>query len=220
MKNEEKNIADELLNAFAEDMYELEYEEFADIIDTDSQYQANKHLMENVRYEHTSRKKKRFPKYIAAAIAIIFFLSVTVPTTEASAWKIWKLDFLFSEHSDHVEVKPNNTEQFPQYYVDSVPDGFEISFENVTGSIEFFQYQNDRQEYILFTQVKKEQFVSQIDNENRDIKEELIGDFKVIVSEGNQDCIFEVTTDIVCITVQTNAGYETGKKIIEVLKEY
>ena len=197
---------------FAEDLYEADLAEYAYLFEEDEQYLNNKHLIENVRYERAPKKKKRFPKYIAATIAVVLFLSFALPVTEASAWKIWGLDFLFSEHSDHTEVKPDNEGKFPQYYVDSVPEGFEVSFENVTGSIEYFQYQNAMQEYILFTQVKKDQFVSQIDNENRTLTEEMIGEFKVIVSETDKDCIFEVTTDTVCISIQTTAGYEIGKK--------
>ena len=76
-----------------------------------------------------------------------------------------------------------------------------------------------KDEYIIFMQVKSEQFVSQLDKENRDFKEEVIGDFRIVVSQNNHDTIFESVTETSAIFVQTNAGYDVGKKFIESLEE-
>ena len=214
-------IIDELLDAYARDLAEEEFEEFAHYFEEDEQYLMNKHLVENVRYEPTKPKKKpfRLAKYVAAAAAILIIFSVAIPT-EASAWRIWDLDFWFGEHEDHTEVKPNDKDAFPQYYINELPEDFVLSFENMSDSDEYFQYNNSEGKYLIYMQIKREQYISQLDNENRSGITETIGDFRTLVSENDVDCIFEVITDNVAIYIQTNAGYDVGKKFLESIKEY
>ncbi len=218
-KDKEDLIIDELLEAYVKDVAEEDFKEFAHYFEEDEQYLTNKHLVENVKYEPTKLKKKpiRFTKYVAAAAAVLIIVSVTIPT-EASAWRIWDLRFLFGEHEDHTSIKPED--KFPQYFVSDLIEGYEVLFESSDESNIMIQYQNKTTgEYILYIQVEKEQFVSQLDNENRNTAEEIIGDFKAVVSENENDIIFEAVTDRVAIYVQTDAGYVTGKAFIESLKE-
>ena len=212
-------IIDELLEAYAKDLAEEDFKEFAHYFEEDEQYLANKHLVEDVRYEPTKPKKKTFrlAKYVAAAAAVLIIFSVAIPT-EASAWRIWDLRFLFGDNGDHTEIKPDVDADFPQYYVSAIPEDFDVTFESQNDSSIYIQYCHE-DEYIIFMQVKSEQFVSQLDKENRDFKEEVIGDFRIVVSQNNHDTIFESVTETSAIFVQTNAGYDVGKKFIESLEE-
>lgn len=219
-KDKDDLIIDELLEAYTKDLAEEEFKEFAHYFEEDEQYLANKHLVENVRYEPSKPKKKRtgLAKYAAAAAAVLLIVFVTVPT-EASAWRIWDLRFLFSDNSDHTLIRPEDVDKFPQYYVSEIPESFEIVVETINEENIFVQYQNEEGCYLSYMQVTKDQFVSQLDRENREITEEIIGDFKAAVSNNGSDAIFEVVTDSVAIFVQTNAGYECGKLFLKNLKE-
>lgn len=64
----------------------------------------------------------------------------------------------------------------------------------------------------MYTQVVREKFVSQLDSEHSKIKEAAVGDFHLLVRETGSDVFIEAVTNRVAITVQTNAGYKTGKK--------
>lgn len=226
--------AEEAMAKLADELAMQEYSEYAHLFEEDEQFLENRQLVENVSYEEPSKgsaaetagsfevgKKKKRKHSLAklAAIAAVVCLVFTAAVPEASAWRIWGLDFLFGEHSDHIESKSNDEDKFPQYYVYEIPEGFEIAFESTMKTITTVQYINTNDKFILYTQVKRDQFVSQLDNENRGISKETIGDFDVIVSKTAADVIIEAVTDAVAITVQTNAGYEVGKKFMENLKE-
>ena len=218
-KNKEDVIIDEILDAYAEDLYEADLEEYAHLFEEDEQYLANKHLMENVEYKKTEKRKIHLTKYIAAAAAVLLIITVTIPTTEASAWRIWDLDFWFGEHEDHTEIRPNDTDIFPQFVVAELINGFEIAFENIDETGVFIQYQNDNGEYLIYSQIPKSQFTSQLDNENHGVEKQLIGDFEVAVSDGSKDTIYEVVTDEVAIFIQSNADEDIVKTFLLNLKE-
>lgn len=238
MRKEKKaqaaQAAEEAMVRLADELAMQEYSEYAHLFEEDEQFLENRQLVENVSYEDPSegsaaetagsfevRKKKKRKHSLAklTAIAAVVCLVFTAAVPEASAWRIWGLDFLFVEHSDHTEITPNDDNTFPQYYVADIPEGFEIEFESTMKTISNVRYINKENQFILYTQVQREQFVSLLDNENRGIEKAIIGDFNVIVSKTDKDIIIEAVTDEVAITVQTNAGYETGKKFMESLKE-
>lgn len=232
---ENHNDQDTYLENVADELLEAEYSEYAHLFEEDEQFQQKKHLVDGVRYEESTavkdetreekrqRTKTKWGKSlgkvaaIAAVVCVVF--TVVVPIAEADAWKIWNLDFLFGEHDDHAEIQPNDEDKFPQYCVSEIPYGFDIAFENATETGIYIQYYNEREQFIVYTQIKREQYISQLDNEKHDIAEEVISDFSVRVIISENDTIFEAVTDTVAITVQTNAGYETGKKFIESLRK-
>ena len=221
MRKEKGNYHDESMDAIAKKIFDQEYEKYATLFEEDEQFQQNKHLVENVKYE--KKEKKKFSlgvgRFLATAAVVCFVFTIVVPVAGANAWRIWELDFLFGNHDDHTRIDSNTEDAFPQYYVTKAPKGFEVVFENNEETGIFIQYQNVENQFILYTQIKKTQFVSQLDNEHHALEREMIGDFETLVSENEQDVIFEAVTDRVAITVQTNAGYDVGKNFIESLKE-
>ena len=224
MRKNKGSQNDEFMDAIAKKIFDQAYEEYAELFENDEQFQQNRHLVENVKYE--KKEKKKFPagvgRFIATAAVVCIVFTIVVPVAEANAWRIWNLGFLFGDHEDHTGITPNIEEDtFPQYYVTAVPDGFDVAFENNKETGVFIQYINAENQFILYTQMKKTEFVSQLDNEHHDLETEMIGDFETLISanENEQDVIFEAVTDRVAITVQTNAGYDIGKKFIESLKE-
>lgn len=233
-KAQEAQAAEEAMAKLADELAMQEYSEYAHLFEEDEQFLENRQLVENVSYEEPSKgsvaetagcfevgkKKKRKHSFAKlAAIAAVVCLVFTAAVPEASAWRIWGLDFLFGEHSDHTEIKPNDRDTFPQYYVSEIPEGFEIVFEDVGDDSIIVQYTDEYGNYIVYTQVVREKFVSQLDSEHSKIKEDAVGDFHLLVRETGSDVFIEAVTNRVAITVQTNAGYETGKKFMENLKE-
>ena len=222
MRKNKGSQNDEFMDAIAKKIFDQAYEEYAELFENDEQFQQNRHLVENVKYE--KKEKKKFQagvgRFIATAAVVCIVFTIVVPVAEANAWRIWNLGFLFGDHEDHTGITPNIEEDtFPQYYVTAVPDGFDVIFEDTTTTSIIIRYQNQQDQFILYTQVDGDEFFSQLDNEHHDLKKETIGDFEVLISENEQDVILEAVTDRVAITIQTNAGYEVGKKFIESLKE-
>lgn len=226
--------AEEAMAKLADELAMQEYSEYAHLFEEDEQFLENRQLVENVSYEEPSKgsaaetagsfevgKKKKRKHSLAklAAIAAVVCLVFTAAVPEASAWRIWGLDFLFGEHSDHIESKANDEDKFPQYNVCKVLKGYEIVFEDNAKDSVIVQYADEEGNFILYTQTVKENFVSQLDSEHSDIKEDTVGDFNLLVSETGSDVFIEAVTNKVAITVQTNAGYEIGKKFMENLKE-
>lgn len=221
MRNEIKrkhNDRDAYLENIADELLESEYSEYAHLFEEDEQFQQNKHLVEGVRYgeiaavkgeteENTKRRSgtwgKSLGKFAAIAAVVCVVFTVVVPIAEADAWKIWNLDFLFGEHDAHTEIKPNNEDEFPQYCVAEIPEGFDVMFEDITEGNIIIQYQNHFGEIMLYTQVSRENFISQLDNENREVTEKVIGDFTVLASDNGNDVIFEAVTD--------NVNYSTNQ---------
>lgn len=221
MRKNKGSHSDEFMDTVAKKIFEQEYEKYAALFEEDEQFQQNKHLVENVRYEKKEKKKfsEGVGRLLATAAVVCFVFAIVMPVAQANAWRIWDLDFLFGNHDDHTEIKPNTENAFPQYYILAIPDGFQVVFENNEETGIFIQYENAENQFILYTQIQKAQFVSLLDNEHHNLERKLIGNFETLVSENEQDVIFEAVTDRVAITVQTNAGYDVGKKFIESLKE-
>lgn len=168
-------------------------------------------------------KCKPSVKYIlrtAAVIALVVVFTIIIPSTDASAWRIWPLDFFSNSEDDHTQVGAENENHFVRYYIDDLPEGYNAYEEIITEGIMVKQvYQNNERKIIKFSQYNKDGFVSQIDNENGSTREERIGDFKVMVYEGGDEIIMEITTDTNVIFIYSNDSYEACKVFIENLVE-
>lgn len=209
-RTREDEIAEKLLSAFADYMEEQDGERMEEVM---AQVAARKK-----REGHLRRKK--WLRYAAAFAMVLIVGTVVLPTTEAHAWFVWRLDLLFGNHSDHVEIRPDDGQQFPQFYVGEIPEGFEVADTQENTGVIFIQYVNKEKKYISFTQTQRSGFKAAEDNEHRTERNELIADFDVRISEGDEDIVFEFTTDAVDVMVQTNAGYEVGAEFLKNLKEF
>lgn len=161
----------------------------------------------------------RILRYAAVLLIAIITISIVVPVQEVSAWVVWKFDAIFGEEDNHTVIDPVDEKDYIKYYQSEIPAGFKIKNSMSNDNQTLIEYVNDEGNYILFTQVKTEQFKAHIDNENRQNRYEIINDFETLISEGQSDYYFEIIADSVVITVQTDATYEVGKGFINTLKK-
>lgn len=217
MKNNEFNKAEEFLRDYIDVIEEAQAAEFAKFLDDEAIARETK--IYGRKASTYSQKSNRLVKYVAVFIVVIVIAGVVVPVEEVSAWVVWKFDAIFGEHDDHTEIKPDDVGDFLQYYVGEIPEGFEVISEEKKDGREYIQYLNSEGNYIVFYQMERGLYVNSLDNENRKNHYEIISDFEILVSEGDSDFAFEIVTDKVAILIQTNAGYEIGKEVIENLKE-
>lgn len=216
MRDNEFKKSEEFLRDYIDVIEEAQAAEFSKFMNDESvEEKPEKHK----RRSKSSPKPNRLVKYAAIFIAAITIVSIIVPVEEVSAWVVWKFDAIFGEHTDHTEIKPNDTNSFLQYYIEEVPVGYEVVTQIIQNGNEFIQYENENGKHILFNQMERKLFVSTLDNEHRECWEEVICDFEVFVSKGVEDFSFEIITDEVVITIHTDDGYDTGRNIIENLKE-
>lgn len=216
MRDNELKKSEEFLCDYIDVIEEAQAAEFSKFMNDESieeEKEARK------RSSKSSRKPNRLIKYAAIFIAAVAIAGAVVPVEEVSAWVIWKFDAIFGEHPDHTEIKPNDEKDFLQYYVEELPDGFDIISEKNQNGGQYIQYANSAGKYIIYNQVKREHFVSNYDNENHENNKEMIADFEVLVSEGENDISFEIITEFVIISVHTDAGYDVGVEFIRKLKE-
>ena len=165
------------------------------------------------------RPQKRILRYAAIFLIVAFVGSIVIPIPQASAWQIWWLDLLFGENEEDIDVLPDNNEII-DVFVYKVPDNFYLVDEMQTSPTEYVaNYINETGEYIIFMQSDNSEFAMHLDNENRIINTEVIGEFEVLVSTGTADIIFEITSDNSILSVQTNASYDVGKDFILGLKK-
>ena len=211
--------AEEFLRDYAKVIEEAQAAEFSKYMD-DAASEKDAEKQKDKMPKRGKKSRQRLLRYAAVFAAVIIVAGVVIPVDEVSAWVVWKFDALFGENDDHTEIKPNDENDFIQYYVAEIPEGFEVVGEQTQNGREYITYTNTEGKEIVFSQIKREYYVSSVDNENRGAYSEVIGDFEVLVNEGKEDCSFEFITDKVAILIYTNAGYDTGKKIIENLKEF
>lgn len=217
MRDNEFKKSEEFLRDYIDVIEEAQAAEFSKFMDDESvEEKPEKHK----RRSKSSPKPNRLVKYAAIFITAITIVSIIVPVEEVSAWVVWRFDAIFGEHDDHTEIKPNDEGDFLQYYVSEPPKGYEIISESNDDFCEIIQYVNAESKYIMLFQMKKEGYVTDLDNENRNNRYERINEFEVLVSESidGKDIAFEIITDQVAILIQTNDNYETGKSIINNLK--
>ena len=177
------------------------------------------HIAETEPKANLKSAAKPFIRYAAVA-ALVFAFVVAVPLTDASAWRIWNLDFFSSSEEDHKQVEAENANDFAKYYIEELPEGYCFDREILTENVVIKQvYHNENNRVIQFSQHNKENFVSQIDSENGNTHEERIGDFKVLVYKSGDDISFEITTDDNVIVLYSNDSYDICKEFVENLIE-
>ena len=211
--------AEEFLRDYAKVIEEAQAAEFSKYMD-DAASEKDAEKQKDTMPKRGKKSRQRLLRYAAVFAAVIIVAGVVIPVDEVSAWVVWKFDALFGENDDHTEIKPNDENDFIQYYVAEIPEGFEVVSEQADEKRIHIQYSNSSGDYIMLTQMPRELYITSFDSECRETYSEVIGNFEVLVNEGEDDCAFELLTDEVAILIYTNAGYDTGKKVIEKLKEF
>ena len=177
------------------------------------------HIAEPEPKANLKSAAKPFIRYAAVA-ALVFAFVVAVPLTDASAWRIWNLDFFSSSEEDHTQVRSDLDSNFARYYIEDLPEGYYLEDEIVTEGVAVKQiFHSKNNSVIKFSQYSKESFVSQMDSENGNTREERIGEFKVLIYESDDDLSFEITTDSNVILIYSNDSYDVCKEFIENLIE-
>lgn len=170
------------------------------------------------KYRKPLRHSKGFRRAVAAMVGLAFAAGIAIPSMQASAWRIWPLDLIFGNQGEYTEARPE--EDFAIYYIDNLPEGFELENERITKGVKIVNtYSDENNNYITLTQAPKNIFETYIDYDGRLNRNETIGDFDVFISEGEEEIIFLITTDKEVIMVRTDAGFEVGIEFIKNLKE-
>ena len=235
--NKERNLDMEVDEIFAKysdfltEKWAEEMEELLDGSDSDdsdsgaagrdecSKLDISLHIAEPKPKANPKSAAKPFIRYAAVA-ALVFAFVVAVPLTDASAWRIWNLDFFSSSEEDHKQVESENANDFAKYYIEELPEGYYFHQEETTDSVvEKSIFLNDEGKKIQFSQHNKESFISKIDNENGATREERIGEFRVLVYESEVDISCEITTDDNVMVIYSTDTYEICKVFIENLIE-
>ena len=165
------------------------------------------------------KPQKRILRYVAIFLVVCFIGSLTIPVPQASAWKVWWFDLIFGENEKDIDVMHDNENEFIEFYVDSIPDGFALVEEMLISPTEYIaNYSNEEGRYIVFMQTEKNDSALHLDNENRELSTAIIGDFEVLISSGTEDVIFGITTENTNVSVQTDAGFEVGEAFLKGLK--
>lgn len=169
--------------------------------------------------KYINPRKKVF-RYAAIFIVAAFIGSIVIPIPQASAWQLWWLDLIFGENEEDIDVLPDNEDEFIEFYVDKIPEGFELIDEQKISSSEYVaNYISNTEKYIIFIQSDKNEATLHLDNEKHNMYTDVIGEFEVLISEGRTDIIFCITAEKSNISIQTNAPYEVGKEFILGLKK-
>lgn len=169
--------------------------------------------------KYINPKKKVF-RYAAIFIVAAFIGSIVIPIPQASAWQMWWLDLIFGENEEDIDGLPNNEDSFIEFYVDKIPEGFELVEEvKVSPTEHMSTYIKEMEEYIIFIQSEKNETAMHVDKENRTISTEKIGIYEVLISVGADDTLFCITGDKSNVSIQTNASYEVGEEFLLGLKK-
>lgn len=116
-------------------------------------------------------------------IALILTLTMSMAVVAASAFGIRLFGFNLFEYDDHTEIT-RNEEVMPEgearfYEPTYVPEGYElISEDGFEGQDKWFVYQNEEGEYLYINQSVSDSFIANINNENCEIRKEIIDDME------------------------------------------
>lgn len=224
MENKKINLdmeTDEILAEYAEYLSENWAEEYDSILEELNHSEPDGEA--DVKKKPQSRKKSVFSNHILKAailIGVIVVVGCVIPVTEVSAWRIWNLEFLFEQQGDHVDVDIEGRTAFPQYYVDKVPEGYTVVEEDVSNIRYYIKYEDEKGQFIILTQIKKDAFKKHDDAEDVKAYEELIGDFRFRVLDTEGYTMLEATTDTVVMIINSNATYSEVEQFIYLLREY
>ncbi|MBR4410638.1 MAG: hypothetical protein IKT31_04900 [Firmicutes bacterium] len=216
-------------NSKFEQETELFLDEYAGQITDDWAAEMDKYLAmdENAEANFAKYGKHKYVKpqrkilrYAAIFLIVCFIGSFVIPIPQASAWKVWWMDFLIGINEEDVDVSSDREQEFLEYYVAEIPKGFTLVNEMLATPTEYIaNYANAEGKYIVFMQTEKNESALHLDNENRKLSTDIIGDFEALISTGEEDIIFGVTTENSNISVQTDAGFEVGKTFLQSLKK-
>lgn len=210
--------AEEFLRDYAKVIEEAQAAEFSKYMD-DAASEKDAEKQKDTMPKRGKKSRQQLLRYAAVFAAVIIVAGVVIPVDEVSAWVVWKFDALFGGDEDHQIINPVDENDFLQYYVSEIPEGFEVVSERNKDGRYSAIYQNSNNNYITFDQIKIELYLTDFDQENRNHHYEQISEFQTLVSENDEDCFFEIITDRVAILIHTDAGYYVGKQLIENLKE-
>lgn len=197
-ENELKTYAEEMTSEWASEMDKY--------ISMDEDAAENFEKYGKCRYV---KPQKRILRYVAIFIAVIFAGSIVIPIPQVNAWQVWWLDLLFEEHEESIDITSPDGDNFKRYNVKNIPKGFNLADELslMPGSYTIY-YENDSDEFIEFSQAEKSGAAMHIDNENREKRVEMVGDYEVFISEGIEDMVYIFTTEDILMSIHTNASEE------------
>lgn len=165
--------------------------------------------------------KKRITRVAAALLIVGIVASVTVPVEKASAWRIWWLDLITGENQEDVDLKPEADYSFMEYYIGKLPEGYEIVNEEWIPNVRYkATLSNSDGNTIYFYETPIDMNQVHLDNEDTEITKEVIGDFEVLVDRTADIVAFEINTDKVKISIDTDGPYESGAELITGLEAY
>ena len=126
-------------------------------------------------------------KRAACVIVLIVLLALNPLTVKAVINKIF--GYYRADYSDHIELVPDITEsdRVPKnierkYYISALSDGYEIVKEYDYNVVHRVLFQNENEEYVLFTQHIISGYKTNIDNEHTEFKEVTYGDITYFVT--------------------------------------
>ncbi|MGN1334571.1 MAG: hypothetical protein ACI4U1_05600 [Anaerovoracaceae bacterium] len=216
-KNIYEKETERILTEYAEEQTEKWASEMDKYISTDEDAEENFAMFGKRKY---IKSQKKILRYAAILLVVVFIGSIIVPIPQASAWRVWWLDLVFGDNDVDIDITPANNDEFNEYYLSEVPEPYELAeVVSDTDSEYSALYLDSNEHYVFFMQTRKNESAVHMDNENREKHTDIIGDFEVLVSEGENDILFEITTEKTLISIQTNAGYEIGRKFILQLKK-
>ena len=165
--------------------------------------------------------KKRITRVAAALLIVGIVASVTVPVEKASAWRIWWLDLITGENQEDVDLKPEADYSFIEYYIGTLPEGYEIVDEEFVPNIRYkATLTNSEGKVIYFLETPLDMNQVHLDNEDSEITKEIIGDFETLVDKTGNRIAFEINTATVKISIDTDGTYQDGETLIRGLEEY
>lgn len=214
----EKDVSaqvEEMLKVYADEWADSYAAEAEKLLCDDEQYRQAAEKYGSYRHKST---KKRLLRCAAVLVCAIFIASIAVPIPQAHAWRVWWLDLVTGENRQDMDVRADDA-YVGEYYVSELPEGFELEMEQRDQKKNFASYKNQEGKSITFLQTHAGKSDAHFDNENTEYDNVLIGDFEVLVGNGEDCVVFEMMTDTSFIMISTDASYETGKQFIENLKE-
>ena len=165
--------------------------------------------------------KKRITRVAAALLIVGIVASVTVPVEKASAWRIWWLDLITGENQEDVDLKPETDYSFMEYYIGNLPAGYEIVNEEWIPNVRYkATLTNSEGKVIYFLETPLDMNQVHLDNEDSEITKEIRGDFETLVDKTDDVFAFEISTDKVRISIDTDATYDAGVALIQGLEAY
>lgn len=125
-------------------------------------------------------------------IALILTLTLAIAVVTASAFGIQLFGFSLFEHSDHTEITRDEEvvlEGEARFYEPTyVPEGYELISEDGFEDLDkWYVYQNEEGDYLYIDQSVAENFMANINNEDREVRQEIIDEMEVYIYDYHND---------------------------------